>query len=187
MSLVQHAFEMQPRTDKYDLGYIHTFYAHLFEARKDTVRQMLEIGIYRGHSIRLWQSYFPNAQVHASDIQRCPTVEKLERVSVYYENAYNLSFVEKFQPESFDIVIDDGPHTYESMVYFLTHYPALVKSGGVLVLEDIIDPKWTPSLVALLDPAVWEVSVQDMRNKQLNPVLLDRWKNGLDVIVALKK
>ena len=38
---------------------------------------------------------------------------------------------------SFDIVIDDGPHTIESQVYFASNYSNLVKAGGLLIVEDI--------------------------------------------------
>lgn len=186
MSLVDWAKKQSPRTDKYDLGYIHTFYASLFDPRQESTRKMLEIGIYRGDSIRLWQSYFPHAHIHAADVQRCPIVDALPRVTAYYEDAYNVDFVNRMSSD-FDIIIDDGPHTYASMVFFLTHYAPLVRSGGLLILEDIIDREWTPSLVGLLDSRLWNITVHDMRQKQLTTVLYERWKNGLDVIIAERR
>ena len=38
---------------------------------------------------------------------------------------------------SLDIVIDDGPHTIESQIYFAANYSDLVKTGGLLIVEDI--------------------------------------------------
>lgn len=37
----------------------------------------------------------------------------------------------------FDIIIDDGPHTWESQKWFLKKYYDLLNPGGVLICEDI--------------------------------------------------
>lgn len=37
----------------------------------------------------------------------------------------------------FDIIIDDGPHTWESQKWFLKNYYELLNPGGVLICEDI--------------------------------------------------
>lgn len=39
----------------------------------------------------------------------------------------------------FDIIIDDGPHTWESQEWFLRNYYSLLNEGGVLVCEDILE------------------------------------------------
>jgi hypothetical protein len=67
------------------------------------------------------------------------------------------------------------------MVFFLQNYVPLLADGGVLVLEDIIDPSWTPNLLELVPDRLTQV--YDMRGKQKNAHLLGLWKNGLDVIV----
>jgi 23S rRNA U2552 (ribose-2'-O)-methylase RlmE/FtsJ len=168
------------KTDKYDLGYIHSFYDELFTPRQDTAKHVLEIGIYRGDSIRLWQQYFHKAEIIGVDVNQCPALEGLKRVKQVTENAYSKEFVSKLEPK-FDIIIDDGPHTFESMVFFLENYVPLLADGGVLILEDIIDPSWTPKLLELVPDRLTQV--YDMRGKQKNAHLLDLWKNGLDVIV----
>jgi len=37
----------------------------------------------------------------------------------------------------FDVIIDDGPHSWESQVWFFKNYDTLLNDGGVLVCEDI--------------------------------------------------
>jgi hypothetical protein len=185
MSLIQFAKNYTPRTDKYDLGYINEFYHQLFEPRRFKIDNLLEIGVYYGASILLWKDYFYNSIITGVDINECSAVKNHERINHILGNAYSLDFVEKFTDKSFDIIIDDGPHTYESMVFFLTHYIKKVKSGGLLILEDIIDPKWTPNLLSLIDSNIGKITVHHMGNKVLDPQLRTRWeKNGLDVIVV---
>ena len=186
MSLIELAKNIELRTDKYDLGYITEFYNALFEPKRLSNNLMLEIGIDKGYSIMLWKSYFPNANIIAVDIQNCELVNNQDRIFPMYCNAYDEKFIEKFKDNSFDIIIDDGPHTYDSMIFFVQHYLKKVKSGGILVLEDIIEPSWTPNLVKLIDPLVGRITVHDMREKQLDPRLRDLWRSGLDVIVVEK-
>jgi predicted O-methyltransferase YrrM len=187
MTLNQFAKNHHPRTDKYDLGYIDEFYHDLFSPRVNSVTNLLEIGTSEGHSVMLWRDFFPNALINCVDINPCPEYLRTEpRINAFSEDAYTHNFVDKFPKKFFDIVIDDGPHTFETMQFFLTNYLPLVKPGGLLILEDIIDPAWTPELLKLIDPNVSKVTTFDMRGKQNNGWLLDRWKNGLDVIVVEK-
>jgi predicted O-methyltransferase YrrM len=170
--------------DKGMLGYIDQFYDPLFSPKKDTTLSLLEIGVAFGGSIRMWRDYFTNAVITGID----PFVDfpKEERTVFLKIDAYTQSTVDMFQDGSFDIVIDDGPHSFDSMVYFLQNYLPKVKSGGILILEDIHNTSWTPKLLNLIDPAVGKISVVDMRNKQTTEQLLGLWKNGLDVIIVEK-
>lgn len=187
MSLEKCFRETNNNTDKFNLGYISEFYEPLFSNIQTTVKKVLEIGIYQGESIRLWKDYFLNADIYCTDINRCPRIENIDRIKPIYGNAYDLNFVSNFEKNSFDVVIDDGPHTYESMQFFLSNYLDLVKKGGYCILEDIIDRSWTPSLIDIIKHRTdIKFTVYDMRLKQKTQNLLEDWKNGLDVIVIEK-
>lgn len=184
-------------TDKFNLGYVDEFYQKHFEQRQETTKSVLEIGIYGGESILLWQDYFYNAKIYGTDIEKRPKRVEFENPSdrlvlLDEVDAYNKSFVEslrKMQPEGFDIIIDDGPHTLDSMVFYVMNYLPLVKKGGVFVLEDIIDLNWTPILRGLADETLKQFApkskrfVYDMRGKQKTQFLYNHWMKGLDVIV----
>ena len=169
------------QTDKFDLGYVDCFYQRLFSGR--AVGRLLEIGMYRGESIRLWLQVFPEAEIFGADIHPCPAVAELERVVQLVGDAYTPEFVKGLP--TFDVIIDDGPHTYDSMAFFLQHYLPLLNDGGVMVVEDIINPAWTPDLLLLI-PVGYGVEVWDMRGKQKTPELLEKWRHGLDVIIIKK-
>ena len=174
-------------TDKGILGYFDEFYDALLSPRKETANNILEIGVQGGGSIALWKDFFTTAQIYGIDIDAVGAKFLQEpRVTFIQDNAYSKKVSESFVDEFFDVIIDDGPHTYESMVYFLQNYLCKVKSGGVLILEDVIDKIWTPKLLDLINPAVGKITVYDMRGKQKTSGLLEAWKNGLDVIVVEK-
>ena len=175
-------------TDKKDLGYIDAFYDTICTDRRYTAKNILEIGIFKGGSALLWRDYFHNAVVHGVDMIHCSAISNQPRIVQSVDNAYDFPFISSLNDDYYDIIIDDGPHTFPSMVIFLTQYLRKLKKGGVMILEDIVDINWTPHLLALVEKAdsVKNASVINMANCQLDPVLNDRWRNGLDVIIVEK-
>jgi hypothetical protein len=47
-----------------ELGYhnYHKHYAEQFNDIRHSVKKVLEIGVFRGHSLLMWHDYFPNAE-----------------------------------------------------------------------------------------------------------------------------
>ena len=175
-------------SDKFDLGYVDTFYNPLFAPIKNNVSNILEIGIQNGYSLRLWRDFFTNANIYGVDIDLVDlSLFYEDRITPIYTDAYNTSFTNTLKDAYFDIVIDDGPHTYESMVFFLQNYITKVKPGGFLILEDIVDRSWTPSLIECIEEQTNFITVYDMRGKQKTSTLAQKWDNGLDVIVVQKR
>jgi cephalosporin hydroxylase len=179
--------EPNPGTEKYDIGYINEFYWQILNPRKYSVKNVLEIGIMQGASLELWRNFFPNAEVVGVDINAPIRVFNRERITTIKADAYNAFFVSLIANKFYDLIVDDGPHTFNSMVSFLTLYPPLLAPGGVMVLEDIIDISWTPRLVALLDKEKYSVRVVHTAGKQLTTHFLNLWSKGLDVIIVEKR
>lgn len=171
-------------TDKFDLGYIHEFYNEIFTPRKYQAKSILEIGINSGSSILLWRDFFPKADVYGIDITHCGAVVDQPRIYPVIQNAY-CADIFNVLPTNFDIMIDDGPHTKESMEFFIAHYLSLLNPGGVAIIEDIIDITWTQSLLNSI-PGEYLARRIAMAGLQKNPWHLDRWQAGLDVIVINK-
>jgi hypothetical protein len=46
------------------------------------------------------------------------------------------------------MLLDDGPHTLESMLFFAEHYTPLLTQTGVLIIEDVQEFDWIPKIVA---------------------------------------
>ena len=54
--------------------------------------------------------------------------------------------VKKLQPEGFDLIFDDGPHTIDSQVTTLELYLDQLNVGGKMIIEDIQDVKYFNTL-----------------------------------------
>jgi hypothetical protein len=56
-------------------------------------------------------------------------------------DAYTSDMIELLEEKEgkFDIIIDDGPHTWSSQDWFFRNYYSLLNKGGVLMCEDIFE------------------------------------------------
>jgi cephalosporin hydroxylase len=138
------------RTDKNTVHSYLPLYEKLLRSRKDTAKNVLEIGIYHGGSIKLWHDYFPNATVFGLDCMHINNVwdevKNNDRVQLYTSvDAYNPTFIQNeflLPSRKFDMVLDDGPHSIESMKTFVNTYSRLLTNDGILILEDVQDWNW---------------------------------------------
>jgi SAM-dependent methyltransferase len=134
--------------DKFDLGLMSQVYNKILtQDFNSRVNRVLEIGISDGRSILLWRDYFTGAEITGIDIDYCKLLDNQPRVNQLTTNAYNLRILDSLG--KFDFIIDDGPHTVESQLFFLTHYPKLLNPGGILVLEDILVEEVIPTYIQL--------------------------------------
>jgi len=164
-------------TDKHTVHSYLPQYEALFERKRFSATHVLEIGIgpiphMNGGSIRMWSLYFTNAQIHTCDIIPIQDVHRCllnhPRIHLHTSNnAYNLDFVRStFTSKNitFDIVIDDGPHTLQSMIDFIHLYLPLMKRDGILVIEDVQDIAWIDTLRAATPLAYQQyIQVYDRR------------------------
>lgn len=172
-------------TDKYQLGYYDHFYEkHLKPFTKEPIN-ILEIGIRGGGSVKIWKEYFhPDSNVYGGDIE---SFNPIENTTCYKMDMYSQEALNLFEDSYFDIVIDDGPHTYESFVSVITKYYSKLKDGGVLIVEDVIDPSWVEPLIELSKTIGYSKSESfNMSGKQKYQDLLDRWQNGLYILKITK-
>lgn len=173
---------------KYKIGYIHEFYNNLFSDIKNDYLEILEIGIHNGDSIRLWDDFFCNSKITCLDINESEKAKELqyrEKVTCLYEDAYSIQTVKKLSNKKFNIIIDDGPHTLKSFEFFIDFYFPLLENNGILIIEDIIDTNWSQVLLDRLPNDV-DKKIIHMAGLQKNKKLINKWKNGLDVIICKK-
>ena len=159
-------------------SYFHT-YNELFQPIRESVKNILEIGIgdfneKNGGSLLLWKLFFKNALIHGVDILSKDRLYDIllcdKNIHTYLNtNAYDLNFVNNFKQSnvSFDIVIDDGPHTFESQCKCIELYCELLSDNGILIIEDVPDINWIQTFTQItpihLRPFI---HVYDLRNNK---------------------
>jgi beta-1,4-mannosyl-glycoprotein beta-1,4-N-acetylglucosaminyltransferase len=132
-------------TDKNTIHSYLDLYENILQSRQFTSKNILEIGIQRGGSIKLWNDYFVNANIYGLDIDKAPDyLNNYPRIKTYQDNAYTFECIQKLIDSNikFDVIIDDGPHTLDSMIFTLLYYSKLLSPDGILIIEDIPLIEW---------------------------------------------
>src|SRR5690606_8990154 len=169
MKLKQLINESKYSTDKFTgHGYLDT-YDRLFEPITDSVKNVLEVGIQKGESVLLWRDLFPNAYIYGADIKLSAltiNADKEDRVSVSEGNAYTTKFMDQYNDIKFDVIIDDGSHLIEDMVWFVKHYWKLLAPNGIMVVEDIAASAYDKKLIEAIPSHLKDkYELVDMRKK----------------------
>jgi hypothetical protein len=121
----------------------HTYteaYYKMFNDRRHDVKRVLEIGVNAGSSLRMWESFFPNAEIIGLDILphvlfntgriRCIQADQSSLGSLH-------AAMMSAGPGAFDLMIDDGSHElHHQIISMVTLLPFLAKDG-VYVIEDV--------------------------------------------------
>lgn len=148
MFLRQHCDNV--RTDKDTTHSYLEVYEELFVANREQVQNLLEIGVLDGGSMTMWHSVFPNAQIYGLDCKRYPNAlpwYTSPRAHEHIGDAYDPAFASAVcEGKQFDIMIDDGPHTLESMIAFVKLYFPYLASNGIMVIEDVQDIQWCETI-----------------------------------------
>jgi hypothetical protein len=143
------------KTDKNTTHSYLPLYDKLLKKIKYSAKNILEVGIgdfgeKNGGSIKLWRDYFANATIYGLDILPINRVmdELLNdnRVILYTStNAYDSEFfINNLLNKNIrcEFMLDDGPHTLDSMKTFIKLYSQLMTDDGILIIEDVQSWDW---------------------------------------------
>lgn len=137
-------------TDKNTTHSYLSLYQDLLIKKKETALNVLEVGIQQGGSIVLWNNFFKNATIYGLDILHINNigdcVKNKEKIILYTStDAYNNDFFTNTflnKGLKFDFMLDDGPHTLESMIKFVKLYSQIMTDDGILIIEDVQNLDW---------------------------------------------
>ena len=146
------------RTDKNTTHSYLPLYQQLLMGKKETAKNVLEVGICTGGSIKLWSDYFTNANVYGLDIMNInkvwESIKDTEKIILHTSiDAYNHDFfVTNFLNKNIkcDFMLDDGPHSLESMIKFIQLYSQIMTDDGILIIEDVESWDWINILTTVV-------------------------------------
>ena len=140
-------------TDKSSHGYVH-YYDELFGNKKNKEINLLELGIFKGASIKMWDKYFKKGNIYCID--HLGTENPLTNNTIFSEEVINnlkkeshkiypylceqndsVKLNEIFQDINFDFIIDDASHFQKESIQSLGILFQKLNHNGVYVIEDM--------------------------------------------------
>jgi len=131
--------------------YFEIYEKHFGFYRSRPIR-MLEIGVFRGGSLRMWKQYFhPESIIVGIDIDKsCKAHERADenvfvRIGSQADPDFLAEVTKEFGP--FDIILDDGSHkTHHQNISFGALFRPSLKDGGCYMVEDMHSNYWLKTI-----------------------------------------
>lgn len=127
-------------------------YNRLFRPLKETTGDILELGVDGGGSLLAYADYFKNADhLVGMDIQARPaSLDGQDRILFYQGDAYSEYQRLQCNESTFAVLVDDGPHTIGSQIFFVQKYVPFLLPDGIAIIEDVQSPDYIAQLYANL-------------------------------------
>jgi len=125
-------------------GICREYIQNVFECGLGTNNQNIpnNMGLFGkpGASLRVWKEFFPNAQIRGADIDKNVLFSE-DRILTYYVDQTSPDSIEQLwqnvSTANFDLIIDDGLHTFDAGICFFENSFNKVKPNGLYVIEDV--------------------------------------------------
>jgi trans-aconitate methyltransferase len=120
---------------KTDKGNIKHNYTNVYEKYiKQDTKDLLEIGVACGASLKMWNEYLPAANITGLDIRP----ECMEMCKGYDRIGIVINDATTWIPDSeYDVIIDDGSHVSLDIINTFNNLWPKVKKGGLYFIEDM--------------------------------------------------
>ena len=135
-----------------------TFYYSIFKDLRDKKLRIFELGLGTnnitipsnmgsngrpGASLYGWQEFFYNSEIFGADIDT-DILFNTDKIKTFYCDQTNPSIIQNMWNESnleenFDIIIEDGLHTFNANVCFFENSIHKLKLNGYFIIEDILN------------------------------------------------
>ena len=150
------------------------YYYNLFKGVRDSPLRIFELGLGSnnvniqsnmgeygspGASLYGWREFFINSRIFGADIDG-DILFNSDRINTYYcdqTNPHVIKYMwnEPELKENFDIIIEDGLHTFDANVCFFENSIHKLKLNGIYIIEDI----------ATDELELWPEKIKEWENK----------------------
>ena len=116
-------------------------YEMLFSPFRFQEMLLVEFGCFRGDSLRMWQDYFPKADIVGVDIDESVKVNEGGRIHIVIGDAASRDTYDAVQDyagkRSPFIILDDASHAWSDQRRSLEMFWEMLAPGGFYVIEDL--------------------------------------------------
>lgn len=130
------------KSDKLTHHGYNRFYDMFLVPLRNQPLKFLEIGIYRGKSLKMWNDFFTNGKIYGLDINEGYEHPKGK---VYKGDQSDIRVLEVLVKEigRCKVIIDDGSHVPEHQLLGFNYlFDKCLDYGGVYIIEDIETSYW---------------------------------------------
>lgn len=114
-------------------------YERFSKLERTQVRKVLEIGVQKGASIRMWAEYFPNATVFGLDIAESALNVAGDRIEIQLLDQSDAAALDDFARANgpFDLIVEDGSHIWSHQIIGMQTLIPHLTAGGQYIVEDL--------------------------------------------------
>ena len=160
-----------------DKGTLHSYIeVYAREMTKTRGIDLLEIGVWEGHSLAMWQEYFQGSRIVGLDVEVSRCRFSVDARVCNATNADSLALV--LGDMAFDYIIDDGSHSPADQIASFMFLWDRVKPAGKYFIEDIQSDEALVKIAEAIARMGVEFTVHDLRDKK------GRWD---DVMVVARR
>jgi hypothetical protein len=133
-------------------GNYFTKWVHYFEIYESFLSKykgkdvnILEIGVHKGGSLQMWQSYFgKNSKIFGVDISPACKKYENENTKIFIGDQSDRKFLKSLiaQLPTLDIVIDDGGHMSKQQINSFEEIYPHIAENGLYIVEDTHTNYW---------------------------------------------
>jgi methyltransferase family protein len=138
-------------SDKWNSHWYAQYYEDIFRRERRRRVSVLEIGVggyddpvMGGSSLRMWNGYFPNGRIYGIDLYDKSPHDR-RRIKTFRGSQTDSRFLDMVVREigKIDVIIDDGSHRNEHILFAFQHLFPHLADGGVYAIEDIQTSYWS--------------------------------------------
>lgn len=121
------------------------YYETIFEPYRHTAANILEIGIFKGHSLLMWEEYF-NGRVYGIDCTDQPVGGMADLRPMIESGQHNIEIMDacdetevakRFGDLRFDVIIDDAQHEINQQLDLYNLWKHYLTPNSVYIIEDV--------------------------------------------------
>lgn len=130
-------------------------YDFMFGAFREEKFSLVEFGCFRGDSLRMWEQYFPNAEIYGVDLDESTKQYEKGRVHIVIGDATSQDTYDKLKAETGGafIILDDASHAWGDQRRSFELFWDMLSPGGFYVIEDLecgtlgVFPQYPPKVL----------------------------------------
>jgi len=123
---------LQQIFEKHGTDKAQHFYHAVYE-KLTPPNRLLEVGVWKGASLRAWCEWWPDAEITGVDIGARGIVQRVDRAVVLQWDSTKGGGLPSV---TFDLIIDDASHRPRDQAKTFTNLWPLLTPGGVYFIED---------------------------------------------------